>query len=336
MENKKSKINTLLVLSIGSGILIVVILVILIGKIMGFGRNITKEEIDAQSSPENAEIQSYDYFIPLMADENETFPANDEKTTVVCLGNSPFSDDKDSETSTCNLFADNTGVTVYDCSIPGSYMSSLNQPYQLETNPMDAFSFYWLTTIFASDNKDWVEQAYRTMGDVPKEIKDSVEQLQSIDFDTVDAIFIMYDGSDYLDNHKVYSSDDFSAIETSGAYDYYIDSMTAGINLIKEKFPWIRIIVMSHPYAYGISEDGSYVSSDAKLNSWGVPLSVYFNKQAEITYQLEVSFVDNLFGGIHEEVASEYLKDNLHLNLDGRKLIASRMKEALESYTKIY
>lgn len=332
MEKKKFKISINLVF----GILILAIIVILVSKVLGFGRTITKEEIDAQSSPENAEIQSNDYFIPLMADDDGTFPADDKKTTVVCLGNSPFADDRDSESNTCNLFAKETGVTVYNCSIPGSYMSSLNQPYQLDTNPMDAFSFYWLTTIFAADNEAMAEQALDVLGESTNEIKESVEMLQSIDFRTVDAIFVMYDGSDYLDNHKVYSSDDFTAIQSSGAYDYYIDSMSAGINLIKEKFPWIRVIVMSHPYAYGVSEDGSYVSSDAKANSWGVKLSDYFNKQAEITYQLEVSFVDNLYGAIHEEIASGYLTDNLHLNEQGRKLIASRMKEALESYTTIY
>lgn len=332
MEEKKFKISINLVF----GILIVAIIVILISKVLGFGRTITKEEIDAQTSPENAEIQSYDYFIPLMADDDGTFPADDKKTTVVCLGNSPFADDRDLESNTCNLFAKETGVTVYNCSIPGSYMSSLNQPYQSDTNPMDAFSFYWLTTIFAADNEAMAQQALDALGEDSKEIKEAVELLQSIDFKTVDAIFIMYDGSDYLDDHKVYSSDDFTAIQTSGAYDYYIDSMTAGVNLIKEKFPWIRIMIMSHPYAYGVGDDGSYVSSDAKLNSWGVKMSDYFNKQAEITYQLEVSFVDNIFGGIHEEIASDYLSDNLHLNQQGRKLIASRMKEALESYTTIY
>ena len=332
MEKKKFKISINLVF----GILIVAIIVILVSKVLGFGRTITKEEIDAQSSPEDAEIQSYDYFIPLMADDDGTFPADDKKTTVVCLGNSPFADDRDSKSSTCNLFEQEAGVTVYNCSIPGSYMSSLNQPYQLETNPIDAFSFYWLTTIFAADNGAMADQAIDALGEGNNEIQESVRLLQSIDFKTVDAIFIMYDGSDYLDNHKVYSSDDFTAIQTSGAYDYYIDSMSAGVELIKEKFPWIRIMIMSHPYAYGVSEDGSYVSSDAKLNSWGVKLSDYFNKQAETTYQLEVSFVDNVFGGIHEEIASDYLTDNLHLNQQGRKLIASRMKEALESYTTIY
>lgn len=332
MDKKKINISLNLIF----GILIVAMIIILVSKILGFGRTITKEEIDAQTSPENAEIQSYDYFIPLMADDDGTFPADDKKTTVVCLGNAPFADNRNSDSNTCNLFAKETGVTVYNCSIPGSYMSSLNNPYQLETNPMDAFSFYWLTTIFAADNDELATQALEALGENGKEIEESVELLQSIDFSTVDAIFIMYDGSDYLDNHKVYSSDDFNAIQTSGAYDYYIDSMTAGINLIKEKFPWIRIIVMSHPYAYNVAEDGKYVSSDAMLNSWGVQMSVYFNKQAEITYQLEVSFVDNNFGGIHEEIASNYLSDNLHLNEKGRKIIVSRMKEALESYTTIY
>ncbi len=332
MEKKKFKININLVF----GILIMFAIVILAYKILGFGRPITKEEIDAQTTPDNIDTLSYDYFIPIMAEDDGTFPINDEKTTVVCLGNSPFADNRNADTNVCRLFEANTGATVYNCSVPGSYMSALNQPWQPEAFPMDAFSLYWMTTIFASDNTAMAEQALDIMGDAGKEAKEAVDLLRSIDFNTVDAIFIMYDGSDYLDDHKVYSSDDYKAVQTSGAYDYYIDAMSAGINLIKEKFPWIRIIVMSHPYAFAIADDGNYEKSDAWRNNWGVKLSDYFNKQAEITYQLQVSFVDNVYGGIHEDNAPGYLTDNLHLNEQGRKLIADRMKEALERYTKIY
>lgn len=328
MEKKKFKVNIHIVF----GVVAVLIIVILAVKILGFGKKITKEEVDAQTSPENAEIQSNDYFIPVIVEDDGTFPAPDGKTTVVCLGNAPFADDRESANNVCNLFEKNTGATVYNCSIPGSYMSSLSEPLNTEANPMDAFSFYHLVSMFTSGNSDLATSAYASMENVPKEIKDSVNTLTSLDFKTVDTIFILYDASDYLDNHKVYTSGEYNTLITSTAYDYYIDSMVAGVNLIKEKYPWIRIIVMSHPYAYAVKEDGSYVSSDATLNTWGVPQSTYFDMQTSITYQLEVSFVDDLYGGIHEEIAKDYLKDNLHLNKEGQKLIADRMKEAQERY----
>lgn len=326
MKKKKFRINLHVIFAIA----VVVILGIIISKFWGFGRTITREDIEAIPVPENPELADFDYIVPVMGEDDGTFPEDDGVTTVVCLGNNPFSDDRDSEDNLCNLFAKETGATVYNCSIPGSYMSSYNDTFLPNDYPMDAFSLYWLTTVFTIDNDVIVEQAYEAMGEVPEDIKESVDLLQSIDFRSVDAIFIMYDASDYLDGRDMYSDDNFTdPTQFTGA-------MAASVELIEREFPWIRIIVLSPSYAYAVEDDGTYVSSEKKIYNNQHYLSTYVNKQLEAAYRLEISFVNNLFVTITEDTADDYLVDNLHLNAAGRKLIADRMKYALERYTTIY
>lgn len=319
MEKKKFRLNAHLVIAL----LIIVILFLIVRKFIGFGRYISKDEIDAISVPENAGMQTYDNIISLRAEDDGTFPEDDGVMTVLCLGNAPFADDKDSPDNPCNLFAEATGATVYNCAIADSYMTSLNTILQNGDNPMDTFSFYWLTTIFATDNYRIAEYAFGDLEPVSNDLRESIKTLQNLDFRTVDVIYIMYDGSDYLEGRPVYNINNSTDIQTfSGA-------MEAGIQLIQQYYPWIRIVVMSPTYAFGVEEDGSYISSDIKVYG-DYKLSAYVIEQSFTTESLEVSFVDCFYGGIHEDIASDYLIDNIHLNAAGRALVAKRMEEALQ------
>lgn len=323
---KKLRINIHMVF----GLAVVVMLGIIISKFAGFGRTITQEDIDAIPVPDNPEIEVLDQLFSLTAENDGTFPEDDGVTTIVCLGNSPFSDDRDSESNLCNMLAARTGATVYNCSIPNSYVTACDSTYQPSVYPLDAFSFYFLTTIFADDNTEIIRQAEDAMFGLPAETEESLALLQSIDFETVDAIVIMYDGSDYFLNRICYREDVLDSPHT------YTGALTAGINLIQEKFPWIRIVVMTPTYAYAVAEDGSYVSSDKQQNAQTNYLSTYVLMEAQTTYSLGVSLVDVFYGGIHEDIASDYLTDNIHLNQRGRELVLNRMIEGIQKYTPIY
>ena len=143
----------------------------------------------------------------------------------------------------------------------------------------------------------------------------------------MDVITLMYDGSDYLAGHNMYSDENPTDIQQ------FTGNMEAGIELIQQTYPHIRIIVMSPPYAYAIDEDGNYVSSDMyRYNNQDV-LSTYVIKQYGSAYTRGVTFVDHLYGTITESNADKYLTDNIHLNTEGRKLVAQRFVDALKKYT---
>jgi len=328
MEKKKFKINFHLVFAI----LVIAVIAIFVAKFWGFGRIITRADIATIPVPENPEIQTYDNFMPNIMEDDGTFPEDDGITTVVCLGNSPFSDDMGEPDNVCEMFADVTGATVYNCSIPGSYLSSKEYSFFADKYPMDAFSLYWLTTVFCVKDTPIIENAFDAMEaageEVSPDLKDSVNTLRSIDFEKVDFIYIMYDGSDYFASRPVSNPELGTDIQT------FAGATAASIDLIRATYPWIRIIVMSPTYAFAIDENGDYVSSDIiKYN--GSSLSAYVLDQYITAYNLHTTFIDNIYGTFYEDIAKDYLSDNLHLNQKGRELVVVRMVEAMENESEI-
>jgi lysophospholipase L1-like esterase len=135
----------------------------------------------------------------------------------------------------------------------------------------------------------------------------------------------MYDASDYLDGRNMYNDDNPTDITC------FTGNLEAGIELIKETYPNMRIIVMSPTYAYAVV-DGQYVSSDKYTFGEMDVLSTYAIKECASSSEQGVTFVDNLYGTITEDNADKYLIDNLHLNVEGRKLVADRLIYALDYF----
>ena len=113
-------------------------------------------------------------------------------------------------------------------------------------------------------------------------------------------------------------------------------NLEASIEVLQNYYPQIRIIVMSPTYAYAVDENGDYVSSDMYIYNGRDVLSTYVIKECYSANIHSVSFMDNLYGSITEDNADEYLVDNLHLNVKGRKLIAKRFEYFLNYYSKDY
>lgn len=268
-----------------------------------------------------------DQILPLMDAEGQI--VNKDVSSIVFFGNAPLADDRDSKDNLVSMIADETGAAVYNCSISGSYLSSQNYSFEEDTDPYDAYSFYWLATLMTTGaNSDYFDRAAKHLGEnTPAEADEVYEMLTTVDFSTVDAAVIMYDASDYLIGRYMYSDQNFTDITC------FTGNLEAGIELIKEYYPDMRIIVLSPTYAYAVV-DGKYVSSDKySIGNLDV-LSTYVIKECESSSRQGVTFVDNLYGTITEDNADEYLSDNLHLNKKGRKLVADRLLYALNYYNQ--
>ena len=115
----------------------------------------------------------------------------------------------------------------------------------------------------------------------------------------------------------------------------FTGNLQASIETFQSAYPHIRIIVMSPPYAFSneLDENGEYISSDIVRYGWDV-LSTYVILEGNICASTQVTFIDNLYGTITEDNAKEYLMDNLHLNIEGRKKIAERFVYALNYYNQ--
>jgi lysophospholipase L1-like esterase len=316
------KVNWHIVLAIG----VVVFLILLLVRFYTYGRIVDQDEI--AQIPETEVDDDLDVYFPLIPPEDAVLPPDDGITTIVAFGNSPFADDRYSSDNLTNLIAKESDAVVYNCSVGDSYLVSINNTLRIDSYPMDAFNFYWLTTLVTMPDitKGNYQNAFEVMGKhTPEDAREAYDILSTLDFNTVDVITIMYDASDYLEGHGMYSDENPTDIQT------FTGNLEAGIELLMQNFPHIRFIVMSPTYAYALDEDGNYISSDIQRYGQDV-LSTYVIRQGYSAYDRGVTFVDNLYGTFNEDNASDYLIDNLHLNIDGRKLVAKRFSDALHYF----
>ena len=293
-----------------------------------WGQRVSQSDIfkDGQGSYDD----SWDSVLPL-TDENRQMVITDASNSVL-FGNAPFADDRDSSDSLANLIAKETGANVYNCSISGSYLAAQELNFDPTVAAMDAYCLYWLVSLPPGAPIDnYYVQAAEQLGDkTPADAEEVINTLKTLDFNTIDTVAIMYDATDYLLGNPMYN-DDNPTDPTQ-----FTGNLEASLDILQSLYPQIRIIVMSPTYAYAVDENGDYVSSDMYIYNNRDVLSTYVIKECYSANLHSVSFMDNLYGSITEDNAKEYLTDNLHLNVKGRKLIAKRFEYFLNYYAKDY
>ena len=293
-----------------------------------WGQRVSQSDIfkDGQGSYDD----SWDSILPL-TDENGQMVITDA-SNIVLFGNAPFADDRDSSDSLANLIAKETGANVYNCSISGSYLAAQELNFDPTVAAMDAYCLYWLVNLATGAPIDnYYVQAAEQPGDKnPADAEEVINTLKTLDFNTIDTVAIMYDATDYLLGNPMYN-DDNPTDPTQ-----FTGNLEASLDVLQSLYPQIRIIVMSPTYAYAVDENGDYVSSDMYIYNNRDVLSTYVIKECYSANLHSVSFMDNLYGSITEDTAKEYLTDNLHLNVKGRKLIAKRFEYFLNYYAKDY
>lgn len=325
-ESQETKSTSSKVIHILFGAIIAVIIGIIIYKLWNWG-TVVKSDFD----PNNIEggddyIEVMDSILPVIPPEGMEI-VDDGITTIVTFGNAPFADDKGSDANLANIIAQKTGATVYNCSISESYAANVRSSLQTEHPPMDAFTFYWLTTLFCVDNSELfkTEIEYVEKGTaLREECEEVISTLESIDFNTVDAIAIMYDATDYYAGKLEYDGVSYTNPKT------FIGNINAGIELIQKTYPHIRIILMSPTYAYYVDDNGDYL--DSELNYSYLPLSSYAMILERISHISGVTFIDNFYGSVNANNAVDYLENHYQLNKKGRELIADRFIYALEYF----
>lgn len=303
---------------------VLIIVVIAAVKLAIWNKGI-QDDTDVTIDHPEYDIESMDYILPLnpklLADRED-----DGITTVVCLGNAPFADKWNEKDNLAKLIEQELGenAKVYNCSVTDSYMTAM-KPNLSYGHTYDVFSFYWLTTVIAVDNDEIVKAALDALPDASEELKESMNTLMGIDFEKVDVIAVMYDGSDYLAGRNGINVDNPTDIQT------FTGALKAGIELIQEFYPHIRIMVMSPTYAYALGENGEYESSDIVDYGRGT-LATYAIFESDVCYESSVSYIDNLYASVNADNAPEYLEDYIHLNEKGRRLLARRFVECLNMY----
>ncbi|MCM1188891.1 MAG: SGNH/GDSL hydrolase family protein [bacterium] len=322
-QKKRFRINLHMVL-IAS---VLLVLFTILFRFRNWGEFISQDDI--RDNIEGTYEDNLDLMVPLTDEDGMPIPLNTEDgLSIVFFGNAPLADDRDSQDNLVAMIGEMTGATVYNCSIGKSYLAAERNPLIWTERPMDAYTFYWLAVYAGGAGKAITfERAADVLGEnIPEDAQEALDTLASVDFSTVDVIAVMYDAYDYLIGHPMYNDDDSTDITT------FTGNLEAGIEYLQSVYPHIRIIVMSPTYSFSNEiRDGEYVSSDQVRYGRDV-LSTYSIMEGSSCSARQVSFIDNLYGTVTEDNAKDYLIDNRHLNVEGRRLVAERFVYALNYY----
>ena len=257
------------------------------------------------------DVETMDHIQPMDSSRFEGIE-DDGVTTLLCLGNSPFADNK-GENGLAQTLARKMGGVAYDGSFAGTYQTMYNKTYQ-ETYKPDGLSLYPVISAICSGDFSLIEYVASTMTETEMQ---TVEMLKNLDYSTVDMLVIMYDLSDYIDNRPLYNQTDKNDVIT------WTGALNASLELIEETYPHIRTVVLSMP-ACGATIDGYYIDGD-KLNLGNGTIPDYLNYEMNVILANGVSYIDNYYGVITVENRDEYLVNDYHLNEKGIEAIADRL-----------
>lgn len=240
---------------------------------------------------------------------------DDGKTTILCLGNAPFSDDT-SEKGLAGQISQLSGAETINASFPNSQVTCYNRSYDTSTNRgiHDIFNLFYVCYAISINDYTSLETVASVHTEDPQYMT-AVENLKNTDFNKVDIIAVMYDAIDYENRMAVTNPNLEDELDT------YTGSLKNAFQLIQDKYPHIRIVFMSPTYMMHKDENGDY--KDGRTDDIGNgTLIQYWQFGYDTCGDSGVSFLDNYYGSINDTNYKEYLSDNIHINDAGRTKIA--------------
>lgn len=261
------------------------------------------------------DTEPLDYIQPLNSAQLTGKP-DDGITTIFCFGNSTFADNGDNN-QLAKAIGERFDATVINCAFPNSYQS-VKFIEEGNSFPENGLSLYPVTKALVHGDFSEVEQAAASSSN---EIQQKAEYLKTVDISTADMIVIMYDLSDYIDHRPVFDPGDTDNLLT------FAGALESSVKMIQEKYPYIRIVVLSTP-ACGKTIDDFYVDGDIQDLGNGT-LTDYLGYEANTAISCGISFIDTYFGVINVDNRDQYIVDDYHLNEAGCNAIADRMQELI-------
>lgn len=310
---KNIKINPHLIIWAIIGILIIVSVVKII--IWNIG---TKSDFDPNNITDDYNTEALDVTYKVDRSKIEGF-VDDGVTTVLMVGNNPITDRTD-ENGIPALVAAATKAEVYSAGFADTCLVAMNSTYSADYAP-DAFSLSYLTKAMC-DGDYSLQDAALSSGAVSQDYAASLDVLKNMDYSNVDVLVFMYDANDYLQRRNLYDENDAYNTGT------YTGALRASATQITEAYPHIRIILMTPSFASVVNEDGTYASGDTtNLGCGTIPNYLLFS--IDVAHECMFSVVDNYYGTFYEDIAADYLTDNIHLNDKGRQAMAARLSETI-------
>lgn len=259
----------------------------------------------------------------------------DGVTEVLVFGNDSFYEGSKKGESIMDGFrkeVESDKVKIYDCCLPGTYLTSFNETEASpEECPDDYFTLFWL--MFSSYTKDFSKQntALNYLDSSKYDIdryKEVITILDGINYENIDVIMLCYDGHDYLYGKKPinYNIDNPDDAQTENVATT-LGAIYVLCNFVNDINPNIQFVFVSPAFCYAENENGKKVSSAKYDTGYGTIGEYIYTARYTISNYYPVSYVD-IYNGvlINEDNGNHYLeKDGITPNEKARKMITDRL-----------
>lgn len=239
----------------------------------------------------------------LLPEDKKALGQDDGKETILMLGNDILTYYKD-DNGFSQMVEAKTGATVINAGFPSSTIA-LKNATPGDEYPLDYFSFYNVAQSMVNDDYAQLHTAATAFED--STFDKSADLLDELDMSTVDTLVIFYDAQDYISLRIGLNPDNDSDPVT------YSGALNAGIKMIQEKYPFMRIVCMSFPMCYAYDSTGALVNGDMYDFGNGRQ-TTYLQFMIDVSGATGVTFIDNYYGTIDADNSSGWLLDNIHVN----------------------
>lgn len=299
--------------------LILLIAVFSVYRLVKWNQGTRLDDDNTEIDSAQFDVEALDMIIPMDASRLEG-REDDGITTILCLGNNPFSDER-GENGLAAKIGEKTNATVYDCAFPNSSAACKYPMYNPEYTK-DHFNLYYVVECFRNNEFTAINSI---AGDEPDpRYQEAVDVMKTVDMDKVDIMVIMYDSTDY--NNGTPSDNPENPYDVTA----FTGGLRTSLNNIQATWPHIRIFVMSPTYAQYMDDEGRLYNGTTKDLGNGT-LNHYLVKEVDAAMDCGVSIIDNYFGTINEDNYEEYMTDYMHYNDAGRDILAERIANIINN-----
>ena len=220
------------------------------------------------------------------------------------------------------------GRDVFNGALGGTSMSFIDE-VDWESVSSGQWSMVKLAQAIYTD--DWTSQLsgvsyaeyYRdVIGQILDYFYERIHHLSQIDFSKVDILLIEHGTNDYNCGQPLNSTEDPFDVNT------YAGALRTTLTLLQEKYPDLRIILVSPVYCEFVYNDGAKCY---ETDFGGGVLDDYVMMQKAVAEEYGVEWIDMYHGsGIWSDTIDIYTYDKLHLTDEGKQLIGDFISDYLK------
>ncbi|MBP3199672.1 MAG: SGNH/GDSL hydrolase family protein [Butyrivibrio sp.] len=246
-------------------------------------------------------------------EEKETETNEDNVVNIVCFGDSQLANGRDDGTDIPHLLAPKIPDSrVFNMAIGGTTASVEQSTSDISPSKLSSLSFLGMVYCFAGkSDRNATLESYPGI----------LNTMNSIDPKDVDYYVLSYGTNDFLSNVPLDA--DFYAPANDKAHTLY-GAMSMGIGELQAISPNATFIIITPFYGIYVEDSGAYIG-DSYIVSNGIgTLSEYAEKVKNVADDNKCYLLDGMFRtkfDLYVDTASQYLMDNLHLNLTGRQIV---------------